>query len=65
MCLSQTRLKEQKEQHTLLLYQAGLLQTESKEQPLGEAILLFPFLEGFTQPFVRASPRHRSHCYLL
>lgn len=38
-CLSQTRLKKQKEQHILLLYyQAGLLQSESKEskeQPLG------------------------------
>lgn len=61
-CLSQTRLKEQKEQHTLLLYyQAGLLQSASKEQPLGEAILLLPFLEGFIQPFVRVSPCHRSH----
>lgn len=61
-CLSQTSLKEQKEQHTLLLYyQAGLLQSERKEQPLGEAILRLPFLERFIQPFVRASPCHRSH----
>lgn len=60
-CLPQTRLKEQKEQHALLLhYQAGLLQSESKKQPLGEVILFFPCLWRIYTPFVRASPCHKT-----
>lgn len=45
-CLPQTRLEEQKEQHALLLhYQAGLLQSENKEQALEEVTLFLMSLE--------------------